>query len=113
MSTDAFYDAYEKGKKLAAGDRIAPTSRSTATPEPPHRAQWKDDWHRERSLRDKGYVCSKCDFFSVETDHPLSKSFPDLGKCNKFSAHRFGTASCSMGRWNGRRRPDAYSVSDL
>ncbi len=113
MSTDAFYDAYEKGKKLAAGDHIGPIAKSAKPSEPIHRSQWKDDWHKERTFRDKGYVCSKCSFFSLETDHPLSKSFPDLGKCEKFGAHRFGTASCSMGKWDGRRRPDAYSNPDL
>jgi hypothetical protein len=111
MSTDTYYDAYEKGKKLAVGDplRAKPVKRRSRL-QTDKKSEWKEEWSRERSIRDKGYTCSGCSFFAHEDDHPLAATFPDLGMCNKFGTHRFGSASCSMGRWEGRRRPDSLSA---
>jgi len=101
MSADAFFDAYEKGKNLATGR----PGRSAAQAD--LRVRWRNEWNREESIRQKGYVCANCSYFSLEEGHALSKIFPDLGVCEKFGVHKFGTASCKMGRWNGARRPDA------
>ena len=103
MSADAFFEAYEKGKNLGVGTPEKSNTRADA------KIKWRSEWNREESVRVKGYVCAKCDHFRLETDHPLSNAFPDLGMCEKLGVHRFGSASCRMGRWDGRRRPDAQS----
>ena len=107
MPADAVSDAYKKGKNLAFGSTKELGPVESPIKEDASRTRWREEWNRERSVRDRGYVCSNCTFFSVETDHPLSKTFPDLGMCKKSGTHRFGSASCSMGRWEGRRRPDS------
>ena len=111
MATDAFHDAYEKGKKLAVGEPIeSEPVRRKARLRGDKKSRWREEWTKERSVRDRGYTCSGCTHFTPEEgDHPLAATFPDLGMCSKFGTHRFGSASCGMGRWEGRRRPDAFS----
>ncbi len=70
------------------------------------RAGWRSQWAAEKSLRDRGYVCARCSYFKLDSSHPLSKTFPDLGICERTGYHRFGSASCNAGRWEGRSRPD-------
>jgi hypothetical protein len=112
MTADTVSDAYKKGKSLAFG-----STRELGPPAPAplkedgSKSRWRDEWNKERSVRDMGFVCSRCAFFRPETDHPLSGTFPDLGMCQKTGSHRFGSASCSMGRWEGRRRPGSASIS--
>ena len=109
MTADAVSDAYRKGKKLAFGSTKELGPAPAPIKEDESKSRWRDEWSQERSVRDRGYVCSNCSHFSLEADHPLSKTFSDLGMCNKHGSHRFGSASCSMGRWEGRRRPDSLS----
>ena len=106
MSSDAIDDAYEKGRNLSFGIQPQATTKRTRRERV---SRWREDWSRERALRDKGFTCSKCRYFASEKDHPLARTFPDLGMCSKFGSHRFGSASCSMGQWEGRRRPDHVS----
>ena len=103
MSTDTFDDAYEQGKNLGFGIKPKPSIKKAGRDKV---SRWRQDWSRESTIRNKGYTCSNCSYFSLENDHPLARTFPDLGMCSKFGTHRFGSASCSMGLWEGRRRPD-------
>jgi hypothetical protein len=101
MSADTFSDTYEKGKDADFGTPARSKARADA------RAKWRGEWDKESTHRERGFVCSKCLHFVLDNDNTLSAIFPDLGQCAKFGGHRFGSASCNSGIWNGRRRPDS------
>jgi len=105
MGADVWLDAYEKGKNLALGDAQQAESKEDA------KARWREEWAREKAMRDAGYVCSSCLFFKRERDHPLLKTFPDLGICQRTGHHRLATASCTLGIWKGKPRPDVQAVT--
>jgi len=100
MSADASFEASEKDRPAGSGVGVNPALKENM------RAGWRSPWTTEKSLRDRGYVCAKCSYFKLEASHPLSKTFPDLGICERTGYHRFGSASCNAGRWQGRSRPD-------